>query len=462
MIAAMASEYQARKILIVGAARSGIATARFLLDRGAIVTLTDSKPESALRGEIEGLRGGAGSERLKLEFGGHKPESFITNDLVVVSPGVPLSLPMFDESRRHGVKIIAEVELAFRHLKGKILAITGSNGKTTTTTLVAELLKGAGLKGTAAGNIGIPLISLAENSGDDDFYSVELSSFQLEGIEDFRPGVGAILNLTPDHLDRYADYDAYIAAKERIFRNQTPSDIAVLNADDARVASMGAHIRSTPAYFSRKKGLSEGVFAEGSRVVFQTTQARTTLFELGDIRLMGNHNVENVLAACTIAICAGADPSRLRRTIQEFRGVEHRLEFAGVVDGVRYFNDSKATNVDAAVKSLEAFPGRIHLIAGGKDKEGDFTVLRPLVEQRVVEVILIGEAAGKIREALRGTVGIRGAANLPEAVNMCRDAAVPGDVVLLAPACASFDMFEDYQHRGRVFKEAVASMGPRE
>ncbi len=459
MTAGYEQTYRGKTILVAGAARSGIAAARFLLERGARVILTDTRGEGALAASLEPLRSIANPPgEILLELGGHRIESFRSCDMVIVSPGIPLSLPYFEESRTRGIPVLAEVELAYRNMKGKILGITGSNGKTTTTVLVAELLRGSGLKAHAAGNVGVALISLADTSSTEDIYATELSSFQLEGIRDFRPAVAAILNLTPDHLDRYAGFEAYIAAKERIFVNQQKSDFAVLNADDPRTAAMESRIRSTPVFFSRRSEPEYGVCLRGNRLVWRNGETERELFGKDDVQLKGNHNLENVLAACAIALLGGADPVSLKPVIRGFYGVEHRLEWVADIDGVRYFNDSKATNVDAAIKSLEAFPGNILLIAGGRDKGGDFTVLRPLVGKCVKEMVLIGEAAGKIREALAGSTEIREAQSLVEAVRICRRHAQPGDVVLLAPACASFDMFQDYEHRGRIFKDAVRAL----
>ncbi len=459
-MAAEAEEiYLGRTALIVGAARSGLAAAEFLLARGARVVLTDTKNEGALAASLSGLRQSAqGRGELVLELGGHRPERFRDCDLVVISPGVPLALPYFEESRKAGIPILAEVELAFRHLKGKILAITGSNGKTTTATLAAELLRGVGLRGFAAGNIGQPLIGFAAASRPDDIYVTELSSFQLEAIALFRPHVGAILNLTPDHMDRYHDFAAYVGAKQRIFMNQTAEDMGVLNQDDPLTAAMAKQIGSVPVLFSRREEVERGAFVRAGRLLFRDGLAETDLFAAGDIRLKGGHNLENVLAACTIALLAGAAPPSLGQVVRDFQGVEHRLEWVAEIDGVQYFNDSKATNVDATIKSLEAFPRNILLIAGGRDKGGDFAPLRPLVAQRVKHLVVIGEAAGKIRDALSDVVETSQAASLQEAVLSAREIAAPGDVVLLAPACASFDMFQNYEHRGRAFKEAVRSI----
>ena len=455
--------YMGKTALVIGAARSGRAVAEFLLTRGARVVLTDSKSSDEILPALEPLKGVAhdsGAE-LVFELGGHNPASFRRCDFAVVSPGVPLALPLFEETRKAGIPIIAEVELAYRHLKGRILGITGSNGKTTTTTLVAELLRGSGLNGHRAGNIGIPLISYVSQSSPEDLYSTELSSFQLEGIVQLRPAVGSILNLTPDHLDRYDGFESYIEAKRRVFMNQQNSDFAVLNADDPRTAAMASEVASTPVLFSRRAVPDRGAWLRGDMLCYRDGTGERELFPKQDIQLKGEHNLENVLAACTIAILAGAAPETMREVIQNFKGVEHRLEWVAEIDGVQYFNDSKATNVDATIKSLEAFPGNIHLIAGGRDKGGDFSVLAPLVRQRVKQLVLIGEAAGKLRDALADLVETTECPTLEEAVLTCRKHARPDDVVLLAPACASFDMFDNYEHRGRVFKQTVLSLQTR-
>jgi UDP-N-acetylmuramoylalanine--D-glutamate ligase len=452
-------QYQGKTILAVGAGISGIAATRFLLGCGAHVILTDTKNRAELeRSIIPLIEAARHFGKLTLQMGGHKKESFRQCDFVVVSPGVTLALPEFEISRKAGIPILAEVELAYRHLRGKIIGITGSNGKTTTTTLVSDLLSGAGLKAYAAGNIGTPLISFVESSSPEDIYSVELSSFQLEGIHKFRPFIASILNLTPDHLDRYPGFEQYIAAKRRIFMNQMKSDFAVLNADDFRTEAISATVLSTPTLFSRTKTLENGAYVRNSRVVYRDESGEKELFPVSAVGLKGAHNLENVLAACTMAILAGASPESLEESVRKFKGVEHRIEYVAESHGVQYYNDSKATNVDATIKSIEAFPGNILLIAGGRDKGSDFSVLKELVRQRVKHLVLIGEAAGKIREALSDVVETNDARTMEEAVSMCRSYAQSGDVVLLAPACASFDMFQNYEQRGRVFKDAVRKL----
>lgn len=451
--------YSGKTVLVAGAGRSGIAAARFLLARNARVVLTDIQNRNSLETALTPLfKIAENSGELILELGGHRNESFGNCDLVVASPGIPLDLPIFEISRKAGIPIIAEVELAYRHLKGNIIGITGSNGKTTTTTLVSQLLTGTGLKGYAAGNIGAPLINFVADSSPEDIYAVELSSFQLEGIENFRPLIGSILNLARDHMDRYAGFEDYVSAKRRIFMNQKKSDFAVLNADDSRTAEMETDVCSKPVMFSRKKNVSYGAFVRNGRVIFRNEVGEKDLFSVSTIPLKGTHNLENVLASCAMAILAGAPAEGLEENVRRFKGVEHRIEFVCEFDGVQYFNDSKATNVAATIKALEAFQGKILLIAGGRDKEGDFTILRSLVRERVKHMVLIGESAGKIKKALSNATDIRNAESMQEAVLVCRELAEPGDVVLLAPACASFDMFENYEHRGRVFKEAVCGL----
>jgi UDP-N-acetylmuramoylalanine--D-glutamate ligase len=454
------TSYAGKEVLVVGAARSGIATAAFLLSQGATVVLTDRRPAAELSAAIGPLRLGPSGTRLLTEFGGHRAASFRECDLVVVSPGVPLSLDYFAGSRAAGIPVIAEVELAYRHIRGRILGITGSNGKTTTTELVAEMLHAGGLRGHAAGNVGVPLVSFVAGSTDEDFYATELSSFQLEGIDRFRPAVGTMLNLTPDHLDRYDGLEDYAAAKRRIFMNQQPGDFAVLNFDDPQVAALAAGLASTAVFFSRQGKPQRGTYVDGRRILHRDGTSEKELFLVSDIILRGEHNLENVLAAATVCLLAGVPAESLRDTVRRFKGVEHRLEWVAEIDGVQYFNDSKATNVDATIKAIRAFPSGIHLIAGGRDKGADFSLLRSLVRERVRELVLIGEAAGTIERALIGQTDIRRASSLEEAVELCRRQATAGEIVLLAPACASYDMFENYEHRGRVFKKAVLASMP--
>ncbi len=446
-------EVAGKNILVVGLARSGAAAAEFLLSRGARVTVNDSKPESELK-EASALR----AKGIEVIGGSHPPELFENADLIVVSPGVPLALEPFRLASAAGVQIVGEIELASRFLRGKLVGITGSNGKTTTTTLVGELLKEAGLPTQVGGNIGTPLISLVEASRDDGFTVVELSSFQLEAVEQLHVNVALLLNITPDHLDRYDSMADYAAAKANIFRNQTADDVAVLNADNDWSARMSAKTEARVVYFSRLRELGEGIFLRGDDIIERKASGERVLLNRADIQLPGDHNVENVMAALAAGIACGASVDSMREAVRNFKGVEHRLEFVAEINGVKFYNDSKATNVDAAIKCLEAFPSGVIVILGGKDKGSDYSPLAPLVRERCEHVILIGAAADKIAAALENTKPLHRAATMQEAVESGLKLGRAGDTVLLAPACASFDMFDNYEHRGRVFKEAVRSL----
>ena len=449
-------EVAGRNILIVGGGLSGVAAAKFLALRGARVRVNDSKPEAELRGAPE-LRA-AGVE---LIAGGHQEQLFEDADLVVISPGVPLEIPALGRARAAGVPIIGEVELASRFLRGRLVGITGSNGKTTTTTLTGQLLARAGLPTQVGGNIGTPLVSLVETSRVDGFTVIEISSFQLETVEELHLNAAALLNITPDHLDRYASMDTYAAAKGNIFRNQTPEDTAVLNADDERVAGMHKATQARAVYFSRKQHLEEGVFLRGDEVIVRWGGKEQVLINREDVGLRGAHNVENVMAALALGLSCGASVDSMRAGVREFSGVEHRLERVAEVAGVKFYNDSKATNVDAAIKALEAFTEPIVVILGGKDKGSDYSPLRPLVSEHCAHAIVIGAAAEKIAAALEGAVPLHPASSMAAAVDAAFELSKAGDVVLLAPACASFDMFENYEHRGRVFKDAVRLLAVR-
>lgn len=445
-----------KKVLVVGLARTGVAVSLFSSGYGATVTATDEKPEAAL-GDVPEKLLAAG---VQLALGGHSPEMFLEQDLIVLSPGVPANLPGLAKARAGGVPVWSEIELAWRFLRGKLVAITGSNGKTTTTSLVAHILKGAGIPTLVGGNIGTPLLALVERSADSSVTVAELSSFQLEMIEAFRPEIGVLLNLTPDHLDRHSSFEEYAAAKLRLFENQLDRDSAVLNADDPEVTR---RMPSRPHvyWFSRMKRVAAGAFLQGDQIIFRHEGEEAPLARREDIQLPGDHNLENVLAACAASYLAGASPAAIAAGVKSFQGVEHRLEFVAEISGVRYFNDSKATNVDAALKALAAFPGPLLVILGGKDKGSPYTPLRELLAARARRAILIGAATGKIAADLEGAVPLEPAGTLDRAVEIAASHARPGDTVLLAPACSSFDQFENYEHRGRVFKQLVASLESR-
>jgi UDP-N-acetylmuramoylalanine--D-glutamate ligase len=443
-------QIEGKKVLVAGMARSGIAAAQFLAERNARVTINDAKPEAELK-EAPALC----LQGIEVVGGSHPRALFENSDLIVVSPGVPLALEVFAQARAAGVPVIAEVELAARYLRGRLVGITGTNGKTTTTALTGELLAKAGLPTQVGGNIGTPLISLVESSRDDGFTVVELSSFQLEAVDQMRLFAAVIINITPDHLDRYDSVDAYAAAKARIFRNQTADDFAILNEDDPRVSRMHALTPARIVRFSRERELEEGIFLRGDQIIHRANSKEQVLITREEIRVPGEHNIENMMAAFGLALSCGAAPDALRRAAGEFAGVEHRLEFVAAINGANFYNDSKATNVDAAIKCIEAFDRNVIVILGGKDKGSDYAPLAPLVRDRCRHVILLGAAADKIGAALVDTRPLHRAASMQQAVEIGAMLAQPGDTVLLAPACASFDMFDNFEHRGRVFKEAV-------
>lgn len=439
-----------KKVLIFGAARSGIASARFLAGQGAIVALTDQKPLEKWTAEAFALKE-AGVGLLP----GEAPSWLLDQlDLVVVSPGVPATIIPVRYAERAGAEVIGEVELAYRYLKGRVVAITGSNGKTTTTSLVGELLRDAGLIVQVGGNIGRPLISMIDTSRADGWTVAELSSFQLETIKTFRPAIAIVLNVTPNHMDRYETFNDYAAAKHRIFMNQTAEDTAVLNADDPTVSSWATGLRANVMRFSVKTELDNGVFLRGRELIY----GEQVLLNVDEMKLRGMHNVENVAAAFAAGIAAGASIESMNGTAKRFDPVEHRLEFVTEIEGVKFYNDSKATSVDATLKALEAFahePGKVVLILGGKGKKAPYAPLEQLVRTKVRKLVLIGEDAETIANELGMSAPFERASDMRDAVARALAAAEKADVVLLAPACASFDMFESFEHRGKTFKEEV-------
>ena len=443
-------ELRNKRVLVVGLARTGVATALFCATRGAHVTATDTRTEKELGDTITALR----KAGVALELGGHRQELILDADLIIPSPGVPADASLLQFARSKGVTIWSEIELAYRFLKGRLIGITGSNGKTTTTSLIEHILRSAGFSTILAGNIGTPLISCVERFSEKTVAVAELSSFQLELIEKFRPSISVFLNLTPDHLDRHHTLESYGAAKARIFENQTESDSAVLNADDPGTTPY-APAKPQLFWFSRKQRVAQGAFVKESEILFRREGAEEAILKLSDIPLVGAHNVENVLAATAATRLAGAEPAAIAKGVRSFAGVEHRLEFVAEIGGVRFYNDSKATNVDATLKALDAFAGRILIILGGKDKGSDYTVLQAPLREKAILALLVGAAADKIEKQIAGSVAIEQAGTLERAVETAAHAARAGDVVLLAPACASFDQFQNYEHRGRVFKELV-------
>ncbi len=443
-------ELRGKRVLVIGLARTGIATARFCAEHGATVTAMDAHEESELSADVLNLR----EEGVKLDLGSHPETSLLNQDLVIPSPGVPSDASVLQSARAKNITVWSEIELADRFLDGRLIGITGSNGKTTTTSLAHHILGVAGFSTMVAGNIGTPLISRVALTTETTITVAELSSFQLELVETFHPDIAVLLNLTPDHLDRHKTLDAYAAAKARIFENQTESDFAVLNADDP------ASVRFTPKraqvyWFSRKQAVQQGAYLRGDEIVFRSKKQEEVLLKRDEIPLPGAHNLENVLAAATAARLEGAPSAAIADAVRTFPGVEHRLEFVAEIAGVRYYNDSKATNVDATMKALEAFPGKILVILGGKDKGSDYSALQTALRERSVLALLIGAASEKIEQQISGSVVIERAGTLERAVEIASQVARRGDVILLAPACASFDQFENYEQRGRVFKDLV-------
>jgi len=446
-------ELKGKKVLVVGLGKSGLAAAIFLRRRGAHVTVSDIRSAEALAKDIPALL----DEGINVEAGGHGLLTFRRQDLIVVSPGVPLDTPELVQARNLGRPIIGELELAARFLKGQILAVTGSNGKTTTTSLLGEILEKAGLRTQVGGNIGVPVVALIDESTDDTWNVLEVSSFQLETTEQFHPRIAVILNITPDHLDRHGTFENYALAKERIFAEQDQNDCCILNADNARAAAAATRSKASVYWFSLEHSVDQGAWVEGGEILFRTSPQSSPepIMPLSCIPLKGDHNIENVLASVSAACLAGASAESIRSGVEQFKAVEHRLEYVTTLNGIDIYNDSKATNVDATAKAIAAFPGNIHLILGGKDKNSDYTELNDLLHARVKAVYTIGSAAAKIESQLRGIVALHSCETMDKAIAAIASAAHPGDIVLLAPACSSFDQFESYEHRGRVFKELI-------
>jgi len=442
-----------KRALVVGLGKSGVASALFLKSRGARVTVSDSKPEAELRNEILLLL----DHGITVETGGHGDRTFRGQDLIVVSPGVPFDAPQLEQARALGEPVIGEVELASQFLSGPIVAITGANGKTTTTMLAGEIIAAGKFPTLVGGNIGTPAISFADQARPHTWTVLEVSSFQLETIVSFRPRIAVILNITPDHLDRHKTFANYVNAKAHIFENQQPEDFTVLNADDSATAGLADRTRAQLLWFSRKKEVEKGSFVRSGHILFRDGKSEREIMPLSEIPLKGAHNLENVLAGVSIGVLVGCQPEQIREAVRKFKAVEHRLEFVAKVAGVDYYNDSKATNVDATIKALESFPANIHLILGGKDKGSDYSMLNEVLRERVKRVYTIGAAASKIESQIAGAE-ILPSQTLENAVRRAYESASAGDIVLLAPACASFDQFENYEHRGRVFKEIVHSL----
>ena len=432
-------ELAQKRATVVGMAKSGHAAVELLLEKGAVVRAVDEQPQPPVHDVPVEPQAAA---------------AFDKAELVIISPGVPADLDLLNDVRARGVPVIGELELASWFLLGDTIGITGANGKTTTTALIGHILHESGIACQVGGNIGTPPAAMIATSRPGQWNVLELSSFQLETIEEFRAHIGVVLNVTPDHLDRHHTFENYAAAKGRLFETQRAGDFAVLNADDPVCVVYALRTKASPVWFSLERAVDSGAWLENDEVRYDGRY----LLNVSDIPLRGRHNVQNVMAAAIAARLAGASLEQVAAAVRTFPGVEHRLEFVREMDGVAYYNDSKATNVDATLKAIDAFPGGLWIILGGKDKDSDYTVLRQPLREKSRAALLIGAAAAKIEEQLHGAVRIERSGTLKTAVETGRREATPGDTVLLAPACASFDQFQNYEHRGRVFKELVVGL----
>ena len=440
-----------KKVVVVGAARSGVAAAELLVRRGAQVTLTDMRP--SIQEDAQLLHAG-----VQLELGEHRPTTLRDADLIVLSPGVPPGQAAIARARAAGVPVMGELELASRWLRGRIVAITGTKGKSTTTTLTGRMLEAGGHRVLVGGNIGHALSAQVDDSTEDTIHVVETSSFQLEGTETFHPWIAVLLNFSPDHLDRHADIAEYAAAKARIFANQGADDWALLNADDQPSQVLAQDARAQRLQFATERDLPEGVLVARDAIVRRSPAGDQVLVPLSAVKLLGRHLLADVVAAAAVASIAGVDPAAMTHAVETFTGLEHALEPVTAIGGVRFVNDSKATNIDAAGRAIASFEPGLVVILGGRFKGGEFADLREGLSARGARVVAIGEARPLIHAALEPAIPVHDAADMPAAVRTAFALAAPGHTVLLAPACASFDMFKDYAERGRVFKQAVAKL----
>lgn len=443
-----------KKVAVIGAGKTGLATARFLAGRGARIALTDKKPVSAWQEALAGLA----DLTAAVTVAPYGPEILADADLVIPSPGVYPTHPILAEALRRGIPILSELELAWHFLKTSLIAITGTNGKTTVTTLLGELLRTAGKKVFVGGNIGAPLIGYTDGPQEADWAVVEVSSFQLQWAREFHPRIALLLNVTSDHVDYHGSFEAYRRIKERIFARQDAADLAILNADDPSTGALVPTLPARVALFGSSGPVASGMVLQGETLVRALPDGGREEYPLGMIRIPGRHNIENVMAAILAARECGCSVPEIVRAVENFRGLAHRIEFAGEKKGVRFYDDSKGTNVGAVVRALQSFSAPVVLLLGGRDKEGDFETLEPLIRGRVRELILFGEAAGRINGLLGGVVPTTLAATLKEAVTTAAGLASPGDVVLLSPGCASFDEFSDYKARGRCFQDLVGRL----
>ena len=446
-------EYNGKKALVCGMARSGIAAAKLLNRLGARVTLQDMKKREEISADVLALEG----EGIVLYTGANPDEIACAQDLIVLSPGIPCDLPFIAAAENAGIEVISEVELAYRLTPCPITAITGTNGKTTTTTLTGEIMKTA-YSGTAVvGNIGVPYSEEVERLTEKDWVVAEISSFQMEKAKEFHPHISAVLNITPDHLNRHKTMDVYIAMKERVFAKQTAEDFCILNHGDAACRKMADKTAAKVFFFDSSETLAEGIYLDGDAIEVRWGAINETLIHVDELQIRGVHNYENVMAAAAMGICAGIALDTIRTVLKGFAGVAHRIEYVATVDGVDYYNDSKGTNVDASIRAVLAMKKPIVLIGGGYDKGSSFDEWTKLFPGRVKHLVLIGVTAPKVRASAEkfGFTAISDCETFEEAVDLCREKAEDGDCVLLSPACASWGMFDNYEQRGDMFKEQV-------
>lgn len=442
-----------KKVVVLGLAKSGVAAAKLLLKQGAKVKISDSKSTQELQEQIALLKD------LDIETGGHNENSLINCELIVTSPGVPVDIPFLRKAEKMNIPIISEMELAYQYLpQNLVIAITGTNGKTTTTTLIGEILKTAKQKVVVAGNIGKPLSEVVDKIDKDYLVVVEISSFQLQTIKEFRPNISVFLNWTPDHLDRHKNLDDYLKAKARIFENQIKEDFMILNADSSAIMEVSEQVKAKPLYFSTtKRDFKDGIWIEQNQIISRFNGKENNICQIQEIALLGPHNLENVLASIGVCLILNIDLEVVRKILKEFKGVEHRLEEVACIKGIRFINDSKATNVDSVIVALRSFPAPIILIAGGRGKGCDYSRLNHLLSTKVIAMILLGEAKDEIAKQIDFN-NIFKVQNLHEAVELSYKLATPLDTILFSPACASYDMFKNFEERGRVFKEEVKKL----
>ncbi|MBW2217875.1 MAG: UDP-N-acetylmuramoyl-L-alanine--D-glutamate ligase [Deltaproteobacteria bacterium] len=447
-------ELKDKNVLVVGLGKSGLSAARFLKNRGAYPIITDQAPENKLAGIVRDVN----QIGIPTQLGGHKVETFLSSDLIILSPGVPHTIEPVHIANKKGIPVWGEIELASKFISEPIIAVTGTNGKTTTTTLIGEMLKSSGFNVFVGGNIGNPLIEYADSGQEADIVVAEVSSFQLDTTDTFKPKVSVLLNIAEDHLDRYDDFDVYALSKAKIFQNQFESDFAVLNSNDHLVMSITKHIRANKLFFNADKDIEAGAVINCDTVYLKINKDKKLKIDLSYCNLKGRHNYENIAAASLATLSVGGNIDGIMAAVKNFAGLPHRLEYVATIDDVQYFDDSKATNIGAVIRALETFKNPLILIMGGRDKGGDYSLLNELIKKHARLLVLTGEAADKIENVLGDIVQTIRTDSLDEAVLTASKAANPGDAVLLSPACSSFDMFENYHMRGEAFCHAVKKL----